>query len=115
MIKVNLITVGVKLTYGTLGTNCITNYSELYWLVFEFSASLYTIEGLLINFSSRQKVRPRFRMTIFLYKKLQKMAELLAEYDRSEFNELLYVITRLSNPTHTRFAIFDTPKVIGEF
>ena len=92
----------------------ITNYLELYWLVCEFSASIYTIEGLLINFSSRERVRPRFRMTVTFYQKLSKLIELIAPYNRSEFFELLIVITRLSNPIRTRFTLYSTPKVMGK-
>ena len=92
----------------------MTNYLELYWLVCEFSASIYTIEGLMINFSSREKVRPRFRITISFWEKLQQMFKLLAEHDRSEFGELILVITRLSNPMHTRFAVYESPKVMGK-
>jgi len=89
--------------------------SSLYWLVFEFSASIYTIEGLLINFSSRERVRPRFRMTFSFYEKISKLIELITQHDQREFYELITVITRLSNPIHTRFAEYDTPKILGQF
>ena len=89
-------------------------YLGLYWLICEFSAAIYTIEGLLVNFSSREKMRPRFRMTFAFCQKLQKIYKLLVVHDQEEFYELVLVISRLSNPVHTRFAVYNTPKIVGK-
>merc|ERR1719259_71941 len=54
-------------------------------------------------------------MTVTFYQKMSKLIELIAPYNRSEFYELLIVITRLSNPNRTRFTLYNTPKVMGQF
>lgn len=53
-------------------------------------------------------------MTFAFCQKLQKIYELLVVHDQEEFYELVLVISRLSNPIHTRFAEYNTPKIIGK-
>ena len=65
----------------------ITHVKYVYWPICEFSATINTIEGLLVNFSSREKVKPRFQMTLTYSQNLQVpvICKVFRKHDPDEF------------------------------